>query len=429
MNTHIYSQQSQQPPPMPHDMHNQLPSLGQPTYSQHPGSHLPTMSLPPPHSYADQYAQHAPPLPPPPTDPTHSPTTPGHEAPKPTPEQEAATRKALEPVIGSEGSRSYRLDVVQQPKRARMCGFGDKDRRPITPPPCVRIVVTDLATGKEVDCNEIEHTMFVLNVDLWSEDALKEVNLVRHTTTTPSISSTTPASYEQVENTPAYSAILPSNPREQGYGSGMFGHPGVNPYGAQSPYSQVPPYMQQNGYGQPNQYGYHGGDYGGMQISSQAPGYGPPRVYGGPGDMMTQRLIQGNQPQGMFTRNLIGSLAASAFRLQDPADKIGIWFVLQDLSVRTEGNFRLRFSFVNVGPPSSSPNGTPNQMSIVNTGKAPVLASCFSDVFTVYSAKKFPGVCESTVLSKTFATQGIKIPIRKEGAGKNGRGDDDDDYE
>ena len=73
--------------------------------------------------------------------------------------------------------------------------------------------------------------MFVLNVDLWSEDALKEVNLVRHTTTAPSISSTTPASYEQVENTP----YLP-NPRESGYNPGMYGHHSVNHYG-QSPYS------------------------------------------------------------------------------------------------------------------------------------------------------------------------------------------------
>ena len=83
---------------------------------------------------------------------------------------------------------------------------------------------------------------------------------------------------------------------------------------------------------------------------------------------------------------------------------------------------------MNVGP-TNSPAGLSGSSQIVNTGKAPVLASCFSDVFTVYSAKKFPGVCESTVLSKTFATQGIKIPIRKEGAGKNGRGEDDDDYE
>ena len=51
----------------------------------------------------------------------------------------------------------------------------------------------------------------------------------------------------------------------------------------------------------------------------------------------------------------------------------------------------------------------------LNTGSAPVLASTFSDVFQVFSAKKFPGVIESTGLSKCFATQGIKIPIRKDG--------------
>lgn len=61
--------------------------------------------------------------------------------------------------------------------------------------------------------------------------------------------------------------------------------------------------------------------------------------------------------------------------------------------------------------------------STIVRGKAPILAWCFSDSFNVYSAKKFPGVCESTALSKTFATQGIKIPIRKDG---NKNGDDDD---
>ncbi len=92
----------------------------------------------------------------------------------------------------------------------------------------------------------------------------------------------------------------------------------------------------------------------------------------------------------------------------------------------------LRFSFVNVGPMSTRTNGNTgsigNESGVVNTGKAPILAGCFSDVFTVYSAKKFPGVCESTPLSKCFATQGIKIPIRKEGVG-NGKGNNDDDYD
>ena len=51
----------------------------------------------------------------------------------------------------TDDTRLYRLVCVQQPRRARMCGFGDKDRRPITPPPCVRLIITDLTTGKEVD--------------------------------------------------------------------------------------------------------------------------------------------------------------------------------------------------------------------------------------------------------------------------------------
>lgn len=107
----------------------------------------------------------------------------------------------------------------------------------------------------------------------------------------------------------------------------------------------------------------------------------------------------------MFTRNLIGSLSASAFKLTDPDNKIGVWFILQDLSVRTEGSFRLKMNFVNVGRVDGQG---------LNTGVAPVLATAFSEVFQVYSAKKFPGVIESTGLSKCFATQGIKIPIRRD---------------
>lgn len=78
---------------------------------------------------------------------------------------------------------------------------------------------------------------------------------------------------------------------------------------------------------------------------------------------------------------------------------------------------RLRFSFVDVKPQADQKGDAPVKM-----GKSPILASVFSDIFQVYSAKKFPGVCDSTELSKMFATQGIKIPIRKEG----GKGGDDE---
>lgn len=76
-------------------------------------------------------------------------------------------------------------------------------------------------------------------------------------------------------------------------------------------------------------------------------------------------------------------------------------------------------NFVNVG--------SPNNATSPNNGSAPVLASCFSDAFQVFSAKKFPGVIESTPLSKCFATQGIKIPIRKDGPRGNVRGEDDEE--
>lgn len=66
-------------------------------------------------------------------------------------------------------------------------------------------------------------------------------------------------------------------------------------------------------------------------------------------------------------------------------------------------------------------------MATVNTAKAPVLAACYSDVFHVYSAKRFPGVVESTSLSKCFATQGIKIPIRKDGPAKDKNAEYDDE--
>ena len=46
----------------------------------------------------------------------------------------------------------------------------------------------------------------------------------------------------------------------------------------------------------------------------------------------------------------------------------------------------------------------------LNTGVAPVLATAYSEIFQVFSAKKFPGVIESTALSKCFATQGMRSP-------------------
>lgn len=68
---------------------------------------------------------------------------------------------------------------------------------------------------------------------------------------------------------------------------------------------------------------------------------------------------------------------------------------------------RLKMNFIDLGDPTADAG--------LNRQKCPVLAWSYSEPFQVFSAKKFPGVIESTPLSKAFATQGIKIPIRKEG--------------
>ncbi|KAF1971514.1 hypothetical protein BU23DRAFT_569996 [Bimuria novae-zelandiae CBS 107.79] len=287
----------------------------------------------------------------------------------------------LQPFNGIKDGKMYRLVVEQQPVRARMCGFGDKDRRPITPPPCVRLIVSDYATGKEIDANDIDSTFFVLTVDLWDADGGREVNLVRHSSGAPtvSISSSTTTSYPPApERTVVYAPQVMAPLQTDAYGRPM------------PPY-QSRPMPGYGGYPPPHNHGafpYAGG-----------PAY-PPSV------PMTPIATPASNV-GMFTRNLIGSLAVNAFKLNDTNDKLGFWFVLQDLSVRTEGSFRLKMNFVDVG--ANVGNNT------LNTERAPVLATCFSEPFQVFSAKKFPGVIESTPLSKTFAQQGIKIPIRKDG--------------
>jgi hypothetical protein len=272
----------------------------------------------------------------------------------------------------------YTLVVEQQPIRARMCGFGDKDRRPITPPPCIRLVVSDAETGQEIDFKDIDSTFFVLMVDLWDEDAHRPVNLVRHSNAAPtvSISSSSVTAYPPPPDRPAI--YMPFDGMAVRY-----------------------PVQPTNNYPGPPHYAYSAppnGAYNAPPNGAVYQGYAQPMPMAIPAVPITQN----------HTRNLIGMNAVNACRLTDPKGKTGFWFILQDLSVRTEGKFRLKMSMCDIG------TGQGTNSVVAPNGKCPILANCFSEPFTVFSAKKFPGVIESTPLSKCFAQQGIKIPIRKD---------------
>ncbi|KAF2149876.1 hypothetical protein K461DRAFT_35196 [Myriangium duriaei CBS 260.36] len=323
----------------------------------------------------------------------------------PAPTQQAASNSQTS--SGTRGNYEFSLDIVQQPVRARMCGFGDKDRRPITPPPCVRLVVTDLTTGREVPADEIDPAFFLLTVDLWDENATSEKNIVRSSSNSPAVSiSTATTTSFPVPPERVYTAA----PTGVSMYPGAYGVPGAAPgYGPTPVYSQ----------GQPHPSMYPNAPAG---YYPPAPGY--PQQYpaqGPPGSPAYAQQAYGQTPvgftpsqaaSGMFTRNLIGSLTVNAFPLTDLDGKKGHWFILQDLSVRTEGMFRLKFSFVDVGTHQSPKSSEENKL---HCGKTNLLATAFSSTFQVFSAKKFPGVIESTPLSKSFAGQGIKIPIRKDG--------------
>jgi len=132
--------------------------------------------------------------------------------------------------------------------------------------------------------------------------------------------------------------------------------------------------------------------------------------------------------QSDYTRTLVGPLTANAARLTDDKKELGIFFTFQDLSVRTEGTFRLRLRLANVGAVFQYSPPAPNRGSTrVHEGVSAVLAQTFTEPFTVFSAKKFPGVPQMTALSLEFGKQGQKLPLRnRPGAGGKGKGKGDD---
>ncbi|KAG2200187.1 hypothetical protein INT47_009825 [Mucor saturninus] len=186
-----------------------------------------------------------------------------------------------------EYKRTYELMVCQQPLHARMCGFGEKDRRPIDPPPIVQLIVRNEGQETWVDLQSLQTPFFVLHVTLWSADGTEERNIISN----------------------------------------------------------------------------------------------PPKC----------------------TRVLMGSLVSSPSLLKNPEGDQGLYFAFPDLSIRTEGQYTLRFSLIKLISSDFQPNAVSR-----------VITQVYSDPFTVYSAKKFPGMTESTELSKVFAKQGLKIPIRND---------------
>ncbi len=197
----------------------------------------------------------------------------------------------------------YEIQVRQQPRAARACGFGERDRRVIDPPPIVQLVLRDPAPGNGSDAAELRYPFNVVHCTLWNEDGTVD-----------------------------------------------------------------------------------------------------------------ETAISGQERR--VNRRLMGTLVASPFVALDENEQEGCFFCFPDLSCRTHGRYRLKFVLMRIDMENLRPGGF-----------MPVIISTMSDVFTVFTAKEFPGMRPSTPLTRALKRQGCAIPVKKgnERAGASARAREEED--
>ncbi|KFY27080.1 hypothetical protein V493_03703 [Pseudogymnoascus sp. VKM F-4281 (FW-2241)] len=110
---------------------------------------------------------------------------------------------------------------------------------------------------------------------------------------------------------------------------------------------------------------------------------------------------------------LAGTLVSSLHRLKDTDNTDGGFFVFGDLSVKIEGTFKLQFTLYEV-----------------RDKEVDYITSIRSEPFRVHPAKNWPGMAESTFLTRSFSDQGVRLRLRKEPRFRlSTRGPGSDNYE
>ncbi|KXX76952.1 hypothetical protein MMYC01_207604 [Madurella mycetomatis] len=121
--------------------------------------------------------------------------------------------------------------------------------------------------------------------------------------------------------------------------------------------------------------------------------------------ILTARLIRkgdeesDEQQQGLKESDLAGTLVSSLYSLKDTDNSQGGFFVFGDLSVRRVGTYRLAFILY--------------ELKLAEK-ECWLLSRTVSDPFVVYATKTFPGLAESTFLTRSFSDQGVRLRLRKD---------------
>ncbi|CAI2185721.1 14855_t:CDS:2 [Funneliformis geosporum] len=103
-------------------------------------------------------------------------------------------------------------------------------------------------------------------------------------------------------------------------------------------------------------------------------------------------------------RNLLGNSVINPQKLYGLDDDLGLWFTFNDLSVRKEGDYMLRFRLFYNGR-------LPNIVNDIGYEYISEITFTESRPFVVYKKTQFPGDIEPTSLSINFYEQGVNIPL------------------
>ncbi|KAF9416679.1 hypothetical protein BGZ76_004613 [Entomortierella beljakovae] len=285
--------------------------------------------------------------------------------------------------------RPAKIKIAQQPLHARMCGFGEKDRRPVDPPPIVQLLLDEdheqhptkrMQRSAAAAASKKAATLAIKskdkdNGDKEGDKVNTKSNQLDDTTESPSLGKRSRPSSSS-DNSSKNKTKQDDNDNDSDSNSG----------GSDDELDDD--------------------DEG--QLQEQDPLFVlHVSLWSADGTEVRNMIATPGQTEPpKLTRILMGSLVVSPILLNNPEGVPGWYFSFPDLSIRTEGVYTLKFSLMRFGSFdfTSSDDGHASMLVAEET----------SEPFTVFSAKKFPGMTESTELSKAFAKQGLKIPIRND---------------
>ncbi|KAI0115953.1 hypothetical protein GGR51DRAFT_555829 [Nemania sp. FL0031] len=89
---------------------------------------------------------------------------------------EAPPTVAQRPPTSAAKTSIYRISIRQQPVAARSCGYGERDRRVIDPPPIIQMSIEDPTASEEEIKNRLTHSYSIMHCTIWNEQGDQDLS-------------------------------------------------------------------------------------------------------------------------------------------------------------------------------------------------------------------------------------------------------------